>query len=153
MGNHRKSAKNRPVGLLGLITYSWISDIVPWGKVVQKKCLLKQYDTLGKVSVKRLYCFKSQKFWVMKQQCFYAKNLDQQSDCIVSNPRNFWRWSNIGTFTQKNLYRQSGCIVSYHRIFKGEAIQVLLRKKIWIDKAIVLLQTPEALTNKAIQFL
>ncbi len=76
---------------------------------------------LGKVSIMRLYRFKSQKFWTMKRyKYFYAKNLNRQSDCIVSNPK----------------------------IFKGEAIQVLLHQKIWIRKAIVSFQTPEFLKIK-----
>ncbi len=41
-------------------------------------------------------------------QVLYAKNLNWQSDCIISNPR----------------------------IFKGEAIQVLLRQKIWIAQGL-----------------
>ncbi len=36
-----------------------------------------------------------------------------------------------------NLNRQSDCIVSNPGIFLGEAIQVLLSKKIWIDEPIV----------------
>ncbi len=81
---------------------------------------------LGKVSIKRLYRFKSQKFWMMKRyKYFYAKNLNRQSICIVSNPR----------------------------IFKGEAIQVLLRQKIWIVKAIVSFQTPEFLKMKGYKYL
>jgi hypothetical protein len=56
---------------------------------------------------------------------FYAKNLNQQSDCIVSNPR----------------------------IFKDEAIQVLLHTKIWNDEAIVLLETPESFSDEAIQLI
>ncbi len=68
---------------------------------------------LKKVSVKRLYRFKSQKFWAMKRyKYFYAKNLNRQCDCIVSNPG----------------------------IFKGEAIQVFLRQKFWIGKTIVSFQ-------------
>ncbi len=38
--------------------------------------------------------------------------------------------------------------VSNPRIFKDEAIQVLLRQKIWIVKAIVSFQTPENLKMK-----
>jgi hypothetical protein len=65
---------------------------------------------LEKISVKRLYCSNSQKFWAMKRyKYFYAKNLNQQSDCIISN---------------------SG-------IFQGEVIQVFLGKKIWINEAIL----------------
>ncbi len=76
---------------------------------------------LGKVSIKRLNRFKSQKFWTMKRyKYFYAKNVNRQSDCIISNPR----------------------------IFKGEAIQVLLRQKIWIVKVTVSFQTPEFLKIK-----
>jgi hypothetical protein len=37
----------------------------------------------------------------------------------------------------KNLNRQSECFVSNPRIFKGEAIEVLLGKKIWINEAIL----------------
>ncbi len=117
----------------------------------------------GKVYVKRLH-------WTMKRwKYFYAKNLSWQSDCIISNPRifivevlqvfftpnNLNRQRNcivsnprifIGEviqvlFTPNNLNCQSNCIVSNPRIFKDDAIQVLLRKKIWIDKAIVSLQT------------
>jgi hypothetical protein len=63
-----------------------------------------------------LYCFKSQKFWMMKRyKYFYAKKFNRQSDCIVSNPR----------------------------IFKGKAIQFLLCQKLRIVKAIVSFQTPE----------
>jgi hypothetical protein len=56
---------------------------------------------------------------------FYAKNLNGQSDCIVSNPK----------------------------IFKDEAIQVLLLKKILIDEAIVSLQNTESFSDEAIQLL
>ncbi len=56
---------------------------------------------------------------------FYAKNLNRQSDCIISNPR----------------------------IFKDKAMQVLLRKKIWIVKAIVSFQTPEFLKMKRYMYL
>ncbi len=51
-------------------------------------------------------------------------------------------------FNAKNLNRQSDCNVSNPGIFKDEAIQVLLRQKIWIVKAIVLFQTPEFLKMK-----
>ncbi len=54
-----------------------------------------------------------------------SKNLDQQSDCIISNPR----------------------------ILKDEAIQVLFRNKIWINEAIESLQTPEAFSDEAIQLI
>jgi hypothetical protein len=40
-------------------------------------------------------------------------------------------------FNAKLFEWQSDCIVSKHRIFKGEAIQVLLRRKICLHKAIV----------------
>jgi hypothetical protein len=80
---------------------------------------------LEKALVKWLYRFKSQKFWAMKRyKYFYAKNLNQQSDCIVSNPL----------------------------IFKGEAIQVILRQKFWIGKAIVSFQTPEFLKVKQYKY-
>jgi hypothetical protein len=80
---------------------------------------------LGKVYVKRLYCFKYQRVWTMKRyKYFYAKNLNRQSDCIISNPR----------------------------IFKGEAIQVLLRKKVWVVKVIVSFQTPELLKMKQYKY-
>jgi hypothetical protein len=49
------------------------------------------------------------------------------------------------------MNRQSDCIVSNLRIFIDEAIQVLLRKKIWIDVAIVSLQALEAFINETIQ--
>jgi hypothetical protein len=52
----------------------------------------------------------------------------------------------------KNLNRQSDCIVSNPRIFKDEAIEVLLRKKIWIVKAIVSFQTPEFLKMKRYKY-
>jgi hypothetical protein len=55
--------------------------------------------------------------------------------------------------TPKNLNRQSDCIVSNLGILKDEAIQVLLHKKICFDKAIVSLQTPESFRNEAIQLL
>ncbi len=65
---------------------------------------------LGKVLIKRLYCFKSQKFWTMKRyKYFHAKNLNRQSDCIILNPT----------------------------IFKGD---VLIRQKIWFVKVIVSFQ-------------
>ncbi len=79
---------------------------------------------------------------------FYVKNLNRQSDCIVSNPR-ILKVIDTGTFTPTNLNRQSDCIVSNPRIFKHKAIQVLLRKKIGIDKAIVSLQTAESLSDEA----
>ncbi len=80
---------------------------------------------LGKVSIKQLYHFKSQKFWTMKQyKYFYVNYLNRQSDCIVSKPR----------------------------IFKGEAIQVLLRQKNWIVKAIVSFQTSECLKMKRYKY-
>jgi hypothetical protein len=56
-------------------------------------------------------------------------------------------------FNAKNLNRQSDCIVSNPRIFKDEAIQVLLLKKIQIDEAIVSLQNTESFSNEAIQLL
>ncbi len=80
---------------------------------------------LGKVYVKRLYCFKSQKFWTLKRyRYFYAKKLNRQSDCIISNPR----------------------------IFKGETIQVLLHQKSSIVKAIVLFLMPEFLKMKRYKY-
>ena len=80
---------------------------------------------LKKESVKRLYRFKSQKFWAMKRyKYFFAKNLNRQSDCIVSNPG----------------------------IFKDEAIQVLLCQKFWIFKVIVSFQTPEFSTVKRYKY-
>ncbi len=72
---------------------------------ILKKVLIEAIPMLyylGKVSIKRLYRCKSQKFLTMKRyKYFYAKNLNRQTECIVSNSR----------------------------IFKGEAIQVLLRQK------------------------
>jgi hypothetical protein len=56
-------------------------------------------------------------------------------------------------FNAKNLNRQSNCIVSNPRIFKDEVIQVLLLKKICIDEAIVSLQNTESFSNEAIQLL
>jgi hypothetical protein len=53
---------------------------------------------------------------------------------------------------QKILNRQSDCIVSNPIIFKGEAIQRLLRQKIWIVKAIVSFQTPEFLKMKRYRY-
>jgi hypothetical protein len=53
----------------------------------------------------------------------------------------------------KNLNRQRDCIVSNPRIFKDEAIQLIIRKKILFDKAIVSLQTAESFSNEAIQLL
>jgi hypothetical protein len=54
----------------------------------------------------------------------------------------------------KTLNCQGDCIVSNLQIFKDEAIQELLpEKKICVDKAIVLLQTPESFSNEAIQLL
>jgi hypothetical protein len=53
----------------------------------------------------------------------------------------------------KNLNRQSDCIVSNPRIFKGEAIQVLLCKKNLIDEAIVSLQTAKSFSDEAIHLL
>ncbi len=55
-------------------------------------------------------------------------------------------------FCAKNLNQQSDCIVSNPRIFKDKAIQVLLRQKIWIVKAIVSLQTPEFLKMKRYKY-
>jgi hypothetical protein len=52
-------------------------------------------------------------------------------------------------FNAKNLNRQSDCIVSNPRIFKDEAIQVLLLKK----EAIVSLQNTESFSDEAIQLL
>ncbi len=46
-------------------------------------------------------------------------------------------------FYAKNFNRQSDCIVSDPGIFKGEAIQVLLRQEFWISKAILSFQTPD----------
>jgi hypothetical protein len=55
-------------------------------------------------------------------------------------------------FYEKNLNRQSDCFVPNPRIFKGEAIQVLLRQKIWIVKAIVSFQTKEFLKMKPYKY-
>jgi hypothetical protein len=44
-------------------------------------------------------------------------------------PENF-KGSDTGTFTPKNLNWQSDCIVSNPRIIKDKAVQVLLRQKI-----------------------
>jgi hypothetical protein len=54
---------------------------------------------------------------------------------------------------KKILNCQSDCIVSNPRIFKDEAIQILLRQKIGIVKAIVSLQTAESFSDEAIQLL
>jgi hypothetical protein len=79
---------------------------VPKGGAILKKVSIEAIPMLyylGKVAIKRLYRFISQKFLMMKQyKYFYAKKLNRQSECIVSNPR----------------------------IFKGEAVQVLLWQKI-----------------------
>jgi hypothetical protein len=45
------------------------------------------------------------------------------------------------------------CTVSNPRIFKDEALQVLLLKKIGIDKAIVSLQNTKSFSDEAIQLL
>ncbi len=96
---------------------------------------------LGKVSVKRLYRFKSQKFWAWSDtSTFYAKKFESARRLYRFKPQNLQRWSDTSTFTLKHLKRQSNCIVSDPGIFKGEAIQVLLLKKIWIYEVIVSLQ-------------
>ncbi len=56
-------------------------------------------------------------------------------------------------FDAKNLNRQSDCIVLNPRIFKDEAIQVLLLKKILIGEAIVSLQNTESFSDEAIQLI
>jgi hypothetical protein len=75
---------------------------------------------------KAIVSFQTPEFFKVKRyRYFYAKNLNRQSDCIVSNPR----------------------------IFKDETIQILLRQKIWIVKAIVSLQTAESFSDEAIHLL
>ncbi len=53
----------------------------------------------------------------------------------------------------KILNQQRYCTVSNPRIFKGEAIQVLLHQKLWIVKAIVSFQTPEFYKMKRYKYL
>ncbi len=59
----------------------------------------------------------------------------------------------IQVISPKKFDCQSDCIISNPRIFKGEAIHVLLRQKFLINKAIVSLQTSEAFSDVAIQLL
>jgi hypothetical protein len=75
-------------------------------------------------------------------QVLLCKKFESVEGLYCLKPRNFQRQSDTSTFKQKNLNRQSDCIVSNPIIFKGEAIQVLLHQKIWIGKVIVLFQTP-----------
>ncbi len=63
-----------------------------------------------------------------------------------------WNDEAIHVLYAKNLNRQSDCIVSNSWIFKGKAIQVLLRQKIWAVKAIVSFQTPEFLNIKRYKY-
>ncbi len=76
-------------------------------------------------------------------QVLLCKKFELAKRLYCFRPLNFQRWSDTSTFTPKNLNRQSNCIVSNPWIFKGEAIQVLLCQKIWIGKAIVSFQTPD----------
>ncbi len=86
-------------------------------------------------------------------QVLLCKKFESAKRLYRFKPQNFLRWSDTGTFTPKNLNRQSDCIVSKPRIFKDKAIQILLRKKIWINEAIVSFQTAESFSDEAIQLL
>jgi hypothetical protein len=91
---------------------------------------------------------------MMKQyKYFYAKNLNRQSDCIISNPRIFKDKAMQVLFflRKKNLNRQSDCIVSNPRIFKDEAIHVPLLKK--FESTERSLQNTESFSDEVIQLL
>ncbi len=108
---------------LSLNTYIW-----PKVGAILKKVSIEAIPILyylGKVSVKWLYRCKSQKFerWSYTS-AFYAKNLNWESNCIVSNPR----------------------------IFNGEAIQVLLQKQFETAKQLYCFK-PQIFNDKAIQVL
>ncbi len=110
------------------------------GAILKKSVDWSDTDTLlpGESIGKAIVCFKSQKFWAMKQyRCFYAQNLNWKNDCIVLNPRIFKGEAIKSTFRQKNWIGKS--IVSF------ETPEL----KIWIDDVIVSLQTPESFSNEA----
>ncbi len=87
---------------------------------------------------KAIVSFQTPEFSKVKRyKYFYSKNFESAKRSYRFKPQNFQRLSDTNTFMPKNLNRQSDCIVSNPRIFKGEAIHVLLCKKIWIDEAIV----------------
>ncbi len=139
-----------------LIIFKYNSVVSKGGCNSDKKTSIEAIPILyylRKVSVKRLYRFRSQKFSVMKRyMCFYENNLSQQIDCIVSSQECLKvKWYKY--FNSKILSLKSDCFVSNPRNCKDTAIQVLLRKKIWIDEAIVSPRTLEALSNEAIQYL
>jgi hypothetical protein len=59
-------------------------------------------------------------------QVLLCKKLESAKRLYRFKPQNFKRRSDTGTFMPKNVNHQSDCIVSYPRIFKDEAIQVLV---------------------------
>jgi hypothetical protein len=59
----------------------------------------------------------------------------------------------IQVLSHKKFDWQSDCIILNPRIFKAEAIQVLLCQTILINKAIVSLQTSEAFSDVAVYLL
>jgi hypothetical protein len=81
-----------------------------------------------------------------RYKCFYVKkNLNRQNNCIVSNPKIF-KGEAIQVLLRKiNLNWQSDCITSNPRIFRGEAIQGLLRKKNLIQQSKLYHFTPQKL--------
>ncbi len=85
-------------------------------------------------------------------QVFLCKKFESAKRLDRFKPRNFSKVKRYKFFYTKNFESAKWLYRFNPRIFKGEAIQVLLRQKIWISKAIVSFQTPEFLKMKQYKY-
>ncbi len=110
-----------------------------WGRFKKKVSIeaIPMLYYLGKVLIKRLSRFKSQKFWMMKRyKYFNAKTLNRQSDCIVSNPRIFK--------DERYKYFYSKKFESTKRLYRFKTQNLLAMKRLllllllggWVDSQI-----------------